>query len=222
LYVVDQQQIYVGTENNGMKVFNPQTETFSDLSLGINKFDFAKSKVHSIMMDSSENLWLGIYQKGIALIPFKPNNFKYIGYQSINKNTIGSNSITTLKKDRAGMMWVGTDGDGIYKLDSDHNLMKHYLTKESTSIMCVYEDSDGGVWAGTYLNGLGSYQRQSDDFKVGNCILDNKGNKVDRIYGLTEDRNKNLWIGSMGSGLFAINLKAGEVVGRNLGNTSGL
>src|SRR5690606_24697776 len=82
LYVVDAERIYVGTENNGMKVFNPKTETFADLSLGINKFDFAKSKVHSIMMDSSENLWLGIYQKGIALIPFKPNNFKYIGYQS--------------------------------------------------------------------------------------------------------------------------------------------
>src|SRR5690606_42072807 len=87
-------------------------------------------------------------------------------------------------------MWVGTDGDGIYKLDTDHNLMKHYLTKESTSIMCVYEDSDGGVWAGTYLNGLGSYQKQSDDFKFDNSILDNKGNKVDRIYALTEDGHK--------------------------------
>ena len=222
LYVVDSNRIYVGTDNNGMKVFDPNSETFADLSLGINKFDFAKSKVHSIIMDSSENLWLGIYQKGIALIPFKPNNFKYIGYQSINKNTIGSNSITALKKDGNGIMWVGTDGDGIYKLDTDHNLMKHYLTKESTSIMCVYEDSDGGVWTGTYLNGLGSYQKQSDDFKFDNSILDNKGNKVDRIYALTEDGNKNLWIGSMGSGLFSMDLKTGEVTERNLGNTTGL
>src|SRR5690606_11143665 len=120
LYVVDQQQMYVGTDNNGMKVFNPQTETFADLSLGINKFDFAKSKVHSIMMDSLENLLLGIYQKGIALIPFKPNNFKYIGYQSINKISIRSNSITALQKEgnNSGIMWVGTDGDGIYKLDA--------------------------------------------------------------------------------------------------------
>ena len=222
LYVVDSNRIYVGTDNNGMKVFDPNSETFADLSLGINKFDFAKSKVHSIMMDSSENLWLGIYQKGIALIPFKPNNFKYIGYQSINKNTIGSNSITALKKDGNGIMWVGTDGDGIYKLDTNHNLMKHYLTKESTSIMCVYEDSDGGVWAGTYLNGLGSYQKQSDDFKFDNSILDDKGNKVDRIYALTEDGHKNLWIGSMGSGLFSMDLKTGKVIERNLGSTTGL
>lgn len=219
LYVVDSERIYVGTENNGMKVFNPKTETFADLSLGINKFDFGKSKVHSIMMDSSENLWLGIYQKGIALIPFKPNNFKYIGYQSINKNTIGSNSITALQKERdsSGVMWVGTDGDGIYKLDSDHNLIKHYLTKESTSIMCLYEDSEGGVWTGTYLSGLGSYQKQSDNFKFDNAILDSRGNTVDRIYALTEDANKNLWIGSMGSGLFSLDLKSGEVVERNIG-----
>lgn len=217
LYVVDSNRIYVGTDNNGMKVFDPKSETFADLSLGINKFDFAKSKVHSIMMDSSENLWLGIYQKGIALIPFKPNNFKYIGYQSINKNSIGSNSITSLQKGDNGVMWVGTDGDGIYKLDSEHNLEKHYLTKASTSIMCVFADSEGGVWAGTYLNGLGSYQKQSDRFKFDNSILDNKGNKVDRIYALAEDGNKNLWIGSMGSGLFSMDLKTGEVVERNLG-----
>lgn len=219
LYVVDSNRIYVGTENNGMKVFDPKSETFTDLSLGINKFDFAKSKVHSIMMDSSENLWLGIYQKGIALIPFKPNNFKYIGYQSINKNSIGSNSIMALQKGDNGVMWVGTDGDGIYKLDSDHNLEKHYLTKESASIMCVFADSEGGVWAGTYLNGLGSYQKQSDGFKFDNSILDSKGNKVDRIYALAEDGNKNLWIGSMGSGLFSMDLKSGEVVERNMGTT---
>src|SRR5690606_25337337 len=53
-------------------------------------------------------------------------------------------------------------------------------------------------------------------------ILDNKGNKVDRIYALTEDGHKNLWIGSMGSGLFSMNLKTGEVIERNLGNTTGL
>lgn len=224
LYVVDSNRIYVGTDNNGMKVFNPKTETFTDLSLGINKFDFAKSKVHSIIMDNSENLWLGIYQKGIALIPFKPNNFKYIGYQSINKNTIGSNSITALQKERdsSGVMWVGTDGDGIYKLDADHNLIKHYLTKESTSIMCVYEDSEGGIWTGTYLSGLGSYQKQSDTFKFDNPISDSKGNKVDRIFTLTEDGDKNLWIGSMGSGLFSMDLKSGEVVERNIGEAFGL
>src|SRR5699024_8647599 len=105
IYVLDSNRIYIGTDNNGMKVFDPTTETFSDLSLGISKFNFAKSKVHSIMMDSSENLWLGIYQKGIALIPFKRNNFKYIGYQSINKNSIGSNSITGLQKGNNGIMW---------------------------------------------------------------------------------------------------------------------
>lgn len=224
LYVVDAERIYVGTENNGMKVFNPQTETFADLSLGINKFDFAKSKVHSIMMDSSENLWLGIYQKGIALIPFKPNNFKYIGYQSISRNTIGSNSITALQKEGndSGVMWVGTDGDGIYKLDAEYNQISHYLIKESTSVMCVYEDSNGTIWTGTYLNGLGSYHDKTDDFKFNNPILDSKGGKVDRIYALTEDGDKNLWIGTMGSGLFSLDLKTGKVTERNIPNTTDL
>lgn len=224
LYVVDQQQIYVGTDNNGMKVFNPQTETFADLSLGINKFDFAKSKVHSIMMDSSENLWLGIYQKGIALIPFKPNNFKYIGYQSINKNSIGSNSITALQKEgnNSGIMWVGTDGDGIYKLDAQYNQINHYLTKESRSVMCVYEDSKGTIWTGTYLNGLGSYNKKTDVFEFKTPIYDTKGGKVDRIYALAEDDNENLWIGSMGSGLFSLDLNSGKISDRNIPSSASL
>src|SRR5690606_18361301 len=85
-----------------------------------------------------------------------------------------------------------------------------------------YEDSDGGIWTGTYLSGLGSYQKQSDNFKFDDSILDSKGNKVDRIYALAEDGNKNLWIGSMGSGLFSMDLKSGEVVERNMGDTLGL
>lgn len=221
LYVVDSDKIYVGTENHGMKVFNPNTQTFTDLSLGINKFDFSKSKVHSIIMDRSKNLWLGIYQKGVALVPFKPNNFNYIGYQSINKNTVGSNSIMALQKDGSGNLWVGTDGDGIYKLGSDHDLKGHYLTKEATTIMSIYEDSNGHVWTGTYLNGLGSYNAQGEIFEFDTPILDSKGNQVDRIYALTEDGNKNLWIGSMGSGLYSLDLETGKVSERNLGQTPG-
>ncbi|WP_456866044.1 hybrid sensor histidine kinase/response regulator transcription factor [Galbibacter sp. BG1] len=221
LYVNAPDEIYVGTDSNGMKLFNPFTEEFSDISLGINKFDFSKVKVHSIIKDKSHNLWLGIYQKGLVLIPHKPNNFKYIGYQSINNNTIGSNSVMAIHEDKRNNLWVGTDGDGIYGLDSNGKLKKHYLNKEVTTIMSIYEDSNETVWVGSYLNGIASLSRKTNTFNFDYEIKDENAHKVERIYSITEDANKNLWIGSMGSGLFSMDLETGEIKDRNIGTSTG-
>ncbi|WP_335965800.1 two-component regulator propeller domain-containing protein [Galbibacter sp. PAP.153] len=222
LYVNSPDEIYIGTDSSGMKVFNPYTETFSDVSLGINKFDFSKTKVHSIIKDRSHNLWLGIYQKGVALIPHKPNNFKYIGYQSINNNTIGSNSVMAIHEDRSNNLWVGTDGDGVYGLDNAGNLKKHYLNKEVTTIMSIYEDSNNTVWVGSYLNGIASLNKSTGEFNFNYEIKDENSHKVERIYSITEDGNKTLWIGSMGSGLFSLDLETGKIKDRNTGATIGL
>lgn len=53
------------------------------------------------------------------MIPAQPNSFKYIGYKSINKNIIGSNCITSLCRDHEGILWIGTDNDGIYGITTE-------------------------------------------------------------------------------------------------------
>ncbi|MGS2764645.1 hybrid sensor histidine kinase/response regulator transcription factor [Sinomicrobium sp. M5D2P9] len=212
LYVSGENEILIGTDGEGIKLFNTQNRQISDLNPGVDKFDFSRAKVHSITEDRSGNLWLGIYQKGVMLIPSTSNNFKYIGYQSAQNNAIGSNCVMSVLKDHQGVLWVGTDGDGLYGVAPDGRQIAHFAPPHApATIMSVFEDSEHNLWVGSYLKGLAKVNRKTGKFDYVDRIVDDQSHKVESIYAITEDRDKNLWIGSMGAGLFSINLKTNKV-----------
>lgn len=211
-----QNEIYIGTDGDGMKKYDPQSKKIINGNFNISTFDFSKSKIHSMIEDKSGNLWLGIFQKGVMLLPAKTNKFNYIGYKSINQNIIGSNCIMSLYEDHEGILWVGTDNDGIYGIPADGNKKVHFRhTKESSSvpstIMSIYEDSEHNIWLGSYLSGLAQMNKQTGKCTYFNNLVNSNLNNEQHIYCFTEDQNKNLWIGTMGSGIFCVNLITKEI-----------
>ena len=48
------------------------------------------------LKDKDGNYWIGIFQKGVIMIPASRNNFHYYGYKSALNNFIGSNCITAI------------------------------------------------------------------------------------------------------------------------------
>src|SRR5690606_11903527 len=103
-------EILIGTDGEGIKLFDPQKNTLDDLNFNVSNFDLSKSKIHAMMEDDAGNVWLGIFQKGVIVIPSSLNNFQYIGYQSVKNNIIGSSYVVSILRDRRGTLWVGTDG----------------------------------------------------------------------------------------------------------------
>lgn len=67
------------------------------------------------------------------MLPNNDSGFKYIGYKSNLHNVIGQSCITTLWADSDGRMWIGTDGDGIYRIDSGMKQAIHYKPQEKES-----------------------------------------------------------------------------------------
>lgn len=211
LYASGEGEILLGTDGCGVKTYNTITHTITETDFGITKFDVTKSKVHSIIKDNSGNLWMGIYQKGVMYLPSKSNNFKYIGYQSFTNNIIGSSYITALYKDHNNILWVGTDGDGIYGINPDGTQHAHFKNEQNIAILCIYEDSENTLWIGTYLNGMASVDRTTGKLNYLNSIKDACNQNVEHIYSILEDHNKNLWIATMGSGIYVMNIKTGAV-----------
>jgi len=211
LLLIKDGEIYIGTEGAGLKLFNPENRKLSEVNFSISNFDFSKSKVSSILEDKSGNIWLGIYQKGVVMLPSGNNNFEYIGYRSIKNNFIGSSSITALYKDHEGHYWIGTDGDGIYLLDEHRNPINHFVSSPDSkdvpaTVMTIFEDSQKNIWFGSYDKGLVKMRRETGRFQLMNHILSSESNRITPIFSLTEDRHNNLWVGTLGSGLFRYNL----------------
>jgi ligand-binding sensor domain-containing protein len=74
------------------------------------------------------------------------NQQQYIKTQSLNK---GDNVHCSLQ-DKAGNLWFGTTGDGVYKYDG--KLFTQFTVKNglnSNSVNHMLEDKDGKIWIGT-------------------------------------------------------------------------
>lgn len=195
----------IGIDGEGIIAYDIVKQRISDTNFYIDNVNIKKSKVHSLLIDNSNNLWVGIYQKGVAFIPLQANMFGYIGSLSSLRNCIGSNCITALCDYDNGKLIVGTDNDGIYLLNSNYSFMQH-LTQEANpdippTVMCLFKDSNKNIWIGSYLSGLSVMNSNGKELtKI--FLTDNNGSEIKRIYCLAEDANKRLWIGTMGTGLY--------------------
>ena len=208
LYLNQRGNIYIGTDGNGMKTFYPKENKLIDSNSALATFDFSKTKVHSILEDQAGNTWLGIFQKGVLLLPNDLSKFNYIGYKSVNNNIIGSSCIMAVYEDHEQTLWIGTDNDGIYAIDSSGKLKAHFSPNGTPSsvpatIMTIYEDSQNTLWIGSYRDGVAKMNPTN-----GHCeyvhLKDENNNHISRIYHITEDNQQNIWICSMGSGLCCI------------------
>ncbi|UII19572.1 two-component regulator propeller domain-containing protein [Fulvivirga ligni] len=220
LHTLPNNQILIGTDGRGTKLYDPENNIISDLNFNVSNFDFSKSKVHTITEDNNGNFWLGLYQKGVAVIPARMNNFKYMGYQSVTKNIIGSNYIMSLYKDHNDILWVGTDSDGLYAVKDDAEQVAHYAySKENTgspsTVMCIFEDSNLDLWVGSYLGGLSKFNKTTQQFEKFDHLLDHQSNPIQRVYSITEGDDKTLWIGTLGFGLYSMNLNTGDIKNYN-------
>ncbi|MBM6889124.1 response regulator [Bacteroides caecigallinarum] len=216
--------LLIGTDGDGIVSYNIKTKEISKAEILISDTNLAESKIHSIITDNYGNLWIGIYQKGVAFVPFKTDEFNYIGYRSTRKNNIGDKSVTAIECNENGDYLIGTDNDGLYLLDNEFNLIRHFSPRSMSSnvpntVMCVYRDSDNRIWIGSYLNGLSYLDKDNQRF---NHVSFEKNGfyNVDRVYSITEDNERRLWIGTMGSGLFYIDLSAPNIISEHLYDTN--
>lgn len=212
LLVDKQERLVIGTDGDGLKEYNPVRNIIEDCEMNAAPFDFSKSKIHSLIEDKDHNLWLGIFQKGIMLIPGTSNKFGYYGYKSILKNTIGSNCVMAICTEPDGTIWVGTDNDGLYAINDEGHLLVHFKHEPSNpasvpgTVMCICSDYEGNLWLGSYFDGLIKADKKTGVCRDYTYLLRNSEvtNGKQKVSCITEDRYNNLWVGTYGAGMYKI------------------
>lgn len=205
------------TDGNGLKLINPATGSVSDFKLNIPQVASNRLKIHRAIFDKEGNVWLALYQKGVAMISTHASDFGYYGYRSLLYNNIGSCTISSLAKDRSDHLWVGTDGDGIYRINGDGSASKHFESCYEQGltppiIKCLYPDSEENIWVGSYGNGLGCFPKGTDRYVPIPNLLRRGDGTAKRIYDIAEDNQQRLWIATLDAGLFCYDLKRRQLV----------
>jgi len=214
LYPFNVNELYLGTTGHGIKVYDKSTGKIEDGIFQSSSFNFNNSDISTILRDQSGNLWFGIKAKGVMLLPAVTNEFQYLGYKSLTKSKIGSNSIISVCKDHAGNLWLGAANDGVYELKNcNSNNSIRFIHKGASSVPPIvngiFEDSFHNLWIGSSFDGVAMMNPTNGKCKY-LTLIDQKGNVTKNFSSFTEDNQRRLWIGMLGGGLFCYNLKTNQ------------
>lgn len=100
--------------------------------------------------------------------------------------------------DRDGNLWVGTNGEGLFRFKDRAVRMFTTADKLPSNVpMTVLTTHDGTLWAGFNCGGLARFDGQS--FHIYN---EKDGLLNSCVWSLAEDANHDLWIGTFGGGVF--------------------
>lgn len=198
--------IWIGTDGHGLKEFNYKTKEISTYESSLININMYTTKVHSIFEDYQHNLWIALYQKGIMMIPHERRHFHNWGVNYFHPNqNIGTECVLSILEDSDKRIWIGTDGDGIYRLNAQREVERHFKEKDlpANVVLSIFEDNRKRIWIGTYLHGLFLYNPQKERFENIRLQIGNK--EIKDIYFITADTDGTLWIGTNEDGLCLYN-----------------
>ena len=204
--------ILMGSNGQGLFEYNQATNSVTPIKLYNNGTDLSNTKIYSIITDRGGNLWVGLFQKGVLMMPAHKAGFEYIGYKSGNGSTIGDACVMCVHKGSNGTLWVATDNNGLYVLDSKGQL-KHHFTHNGSSksvpstILGMTEDVRGRIWIGSFMEGCGWIDSNSGEYHRLKCTQ----GKARSVFDLTASADGHLWIGTMGDGLKCLNIATDEI-----------
>ena len=171
-------RLWLSTYSDGVNIIESRNEGFSTLRHEKNNPNsLLDNVVRSIMIDKNKNVWYGS-KSGITIWNKSKNSWKRI---------LLAKNVLTILEDSNSDIWVGTFSSGVYVLDKNGNILKHYYklpdqtnTIGTNFVYTIFEDSQKNIWIGGIKGPLAKFDRQTNTFKhiqlyqINNIILRNK------------------------------------------------
>jgi ligand-binding sensor domain-containing protein/two-component sensor histidine kinase len=218
--------LWIGTYGGGLNHFDKAAGKFTRyMHKDDDESSLGSDQIQSIHIDSRNVCWIGTFGGGLhkfdinTVEPGEPIKFKkYVSSES-DVNSISDNRIYCIYEDSKQNIWIGTFGGGLNKYikESDNFEIYQYDFADRASIshnqiLSIIESSDGNIWVGTYGGGLNKFYATKKNFeRFGKA----EGFASQVIYGILEDKNKNLWLSS-DIGLSKYNLGTENITNYNL------
>lgn len=155
-----------------------------------------KSLVSSVLADRKGGAWYG-NSEGLYRITESSKGFSKVKFDKTKGFT--NNSITCIRQDAEGKVWIGTYGDGayvyngsrFYRIDLNNELYKQ-------TVLDCYFDRRNTVWLATLSHGVAQYNTVSNSFS---WITENEGLSNNHVRSITQDKSDNYWFGTSGGGV---------------------
>ena len=166
--------------------------------------------IWDVLEDNSQNLWIATWN-GLSKYDRSLRTFQRFLPDSSDRRSISGTRPASLVLDRKGQIWIGIWGGGLNVLDPVTGTFTTYRKAENPDmnypgdfVRKLYIDREGTVWIGTW-NGLWRCRVDRDNTLSFESFIHNPEDPASvsslRVTSFCEDRDGNLWIGTLGGGL---------------------
>lgn len=176
---------------------NSQVRNFQQASPG-QPLQLNHNGVLSFMETPDQNIWVGT-EMGINRYDPATGRFENLS-DPAGPLHLPLKPITCMAIDEAGNYWIGTWGDGVYRLNRGTGQLQHFSADgeqgsiHSNIIWDILPNPDGSLWFATQGGGLNRYDPLSKTFTATMPLNDGSGLSGADLYQLTYDRQGRLWI----------------------------
>jgi ligand-binding sensor domain-containing protein/signal transduction histidine kinase len=210
------QQLIIGTINQGIKLFDLKTKVLKNLIV-MNK-DKTHIFVRAIKKLNDREFWIGT-ESGLYIYNHQTKKLVHLQKQNSNPYSLSDNAIYSLCRDTEGGMWAGTYFGGMnYYAPQSSIFTKYFPGQQKNSISGndireICKDKNGNLWIGTEDAGLNKLAPGSDKFVSYFPDGSKKTIAHYNIHGLLADGDQ-LWIGTFEHGLDVMNINTGLITKR--------
>jgi signal transduction histidine kinase/DNA-binding NarL/FixJ family response regulator len=161
-------------------------------------------------------LWIGTESGNIFKISMINGHLKSESLDSyIPLLTQKKLKILSITETSQNIMWIGTDGDGIYKFLTKERLFNSITYGQTDQghlsqsiVRCIYED-DGKLYVGTRGGGLNILNNENQPENTVYTTKDGLSNNA--VLSINKDQRGNLWIGVDGEGIDMMEAKTHRI-----------
>ncbi|GAA4280769.1 hybrid sensor histidine kinase/response regulator transcription factor [Gaetbulibacter aestuarii] len=183
-------QIFVGA-SDGLYVYDIKSDILSPVSSDIKNVDLINKANNALFVGTKSGKIFTLNPTGNIL---KPLDFKNPGHYPISD----------ICNDDLGNIYLATDGDGLYYLDRNFNVLNHFVDdiddKNSISSNGIYDveiGNEGILWLATYGGGVNYFNSYRLPFNKIQHRINNENSLVTNFTrSIAIDKNNKLWFGT--------------------------
>ncbi|TKB99079.1 hybrid sensor histidine kinase/response regulator transcription factor [Pedobacter cryophilus] len=212
--------LWVGTKDGGLE-YSADGKSFEKVNLPSVSNDIFR--VNTVYQNQNK-LWIGSVNGLFIIDGLKPTDKANHFVSTNNETSLSGNKITSIIKDKNGVIWLGTQENGLnrvigYKENGDPLFKRYPLSSlpgklQSERITSIFNDKSGKLWIGTF-NGLHLYNRKNDSFiSFKHQINDSLSISNSIVISIAQDQKGDIWVGTP-NGLNKIIEKSGKITFKN-------
>ncbi|QHS54132.1 response regulator [Mucilaginibacter sp. 14171R-50] len=194
--------LWVGTGGGGLSLYDRNTDSFINFTANKNVVTtISNDDINSIYRDSKNNMWVGTYS-GLNLLDPVTHKVTRFFYEK-DKDYIADHHIYSVKEDKYGYLWLGTDG-GLVRFNYKTGEKKKYVHSASNSksiatdhIRNLLVKNNGDIWIATADSGLDLFNRAAESFTHYSHQANNPNSIThNSVFSLALASGHQLWVGT--------------------------